>query len=164
MSSKLIVKDIGANRSFEFELAGERARIGRAADRNDLVLDDGQVSREHAVLKKMRNTFMLVDLESANGTFVDGQRIKERILTNGDSVTIGKYILEYKAQEGALSISYHDQKISETVMLRTPGEIAAIIPQIENASLLASLSPADPNTRAILAYMETLRKKSDTLS
>src|SRR5215216_5057605 len=119
MSSKLIVKDIGANRSFEFELAGERTRIGRAADRNDLVLDDGQVSREHAIIKKIRNSFMLVDLESANGTFVNGQRVKERILTNGDSVAMGKYVLEYKAQDGALSVSYHNQKMSETVMLKT---------------------------------------------
>ena len=164
MPSKLIVKNTETNHSLEFDLAGERTRIGRAADRNDLVLDDGQVSREHAVLKKMRNTFMLVDLDSANGTFVNGQRIKERILTNGDSVAIGKYALEYKAQDGALSISYHNQKISETVMLRTPGEIAAVLPQVDVQSLLTTLSLADPNSRAILAYIETLKKKAETLS
>jgi adenylate cyclase len=164
MSSKLIVKNMQTQSSLEFDLANERTRIGRAADRNDLVLDDGQVSREHAVIKKIRNSFMLVDLGSANGTFVNGQRVKERILANGDSFAIGKYVLEYKAQDGALSISYHNQKISETVMLRTPGEIAAVVPQLDSSSLLSSLSLADPNSRAILAYIETLRKKADTLS
>jgi adenylate cyclase len=164
MSSKLVIKDTKTDRSFEFDLAGERTRIGRAADRNDLVLDDGQISREHAVLKKMRNSVMLVDLNSANGTFINDQRIKESILTNGDTFSIGKYVIEYRAQEGALSISYHDQKISETVMLKTPGEIAAVVPQLDNSSLLSSLSLADPNSRAILAYIETLRKKADTLS
>jgi adenylate cyclase len=164
MASKLIVKDTATHRSIEFDLTGERTRIGRAADRNDLVLDDGQVSREHAVLKKIRNSFMLVDLDSANGTFMDGQRIKERILTNGDCVAIGKYVLEYKAQDGALSISYHNQKMSETVMLKTPGEIAEVLPQVDIQSLLSTLSLANPNSRAILAYIETLRKKADTLS
>jgi adenylate cyclase len=164
MSSKIVVKNTETNRSFEYELAGERTRIGRAADRNDLVLDDGQVSREHAVIRKMRNSFMLVDLDSANGTFMGGQRIKERILTNGDSVTIGKYTLEYRAQDGALSVSYHDQKISETVMLKMPGEISTDIPQIDTSSLSKWLSPADPKSRDVLAYIENLRKKADTLS
>lgn len=164
MASKLVVNNTETNRAFEFELAGERTRIGRAADRNDLVLDDGQVSREHAVIKRVRNSFMLIDLDSANGTFVSGQRIKERVLANGDSVVIGKYTLEYKAQDGAVSVSYHDQKISETVMLRTAGEFATAIPQIDTSSLSKWLSPADPNSRAVLAYIEVLRKKADTLS
>jgi adenylate cyclase len=164
MPSKLIVKTTEPDRSFEFELASERTRIGRAPDRNDLVLDDGQVSREHAIIKRVRSSFMLIDLDSANGTFVSGQRIKERILTNGDSFAIGKYTFEYKAQDGALSITYHDQKISETVMLKNPGEIAAAVPQIDTSSLLKWLSPTDPHSRAVLAYIENLKKKADTLS
>lgn len=164
MPSKLVIKNTETDRLFEFELNAEQTRIGRATDRNDLVLDDAQVSREHAVIKKVRNSFMLVDLDSANGTFLGDQRIKERVLTNGDSIAIGKYILEYKAQDGALSISYHDQKISETVMLRMSAEVATAIPQIDNSSLSKWLSPADPNSRAVLAYIEVLRKKADTLS
>jgi len=121
MPSSFFVKDTETHRTFNHDLTLDQTRIGRAADRNDLVLDDAQVSREHAILKRIRNSYMLVDLNSANGTWVNGQRIKERILANGDSVTICKYTLEYRSEQGALSVSYDNHQIGNTVFLRTPG-------------------------------------------
>lgn len=160
MPSSFFVKDTETHRTFNFDLTLDQTRIGRAADRNDLVLDDAQVSREHAILKRIRNSYMLVDLNSANGTWVNGQRIKERILANGDSVTICKYTLEYKSEPGALSVSYDNHQIGNTVFLRTPGEVVSVLPHIDKAAIAA----ADPNSKSVLNYIETLRKKAETLA
>jgi adenylate cyclase len=160
MPSKFVVKDTETHRTFNYDISREQVRIGRAADRNDLVLDDAQVSREHAILKRIRNSYMLVDLNSANGTWVNGQRIKERILANGDSVSICKYTLEYKAETGALSVSYDNHQIGNTVFLRTPGELTSVLPNIDKAAL----SSADPSAKSMLGYIETLRKKAETLA
>jgi adenylate cyclase len=160
MPSKFVVKDTETQRSFNYDLTLEQTRIGRAADRNDLVLDDAQVSREHAILKRIRNSYMLVDLNSANGTWVNGQRIKERILANGDSVTICKYTLEYRAETGALSISYDNHQIGNTVFLRKPGELTSVLPHMDKAAI----ANADPNSKSVVSYIEVLRKKAETLA
>ncbi len=66
-------------------------RIGRAPD-NDLVLNDANVSREHALLKVEGGTLVLVDLGSRNGCTVNGQRAGQRTPLNlGDELRIGPY-------------------------------------------------------------------------
>jgi ABC-type multidrug transport system ATPase subunit len=63
-------------------------RIGRAPD-NDVVISDLSVSRHHAELRKIAETYQIVDLNSHNGTFVNGQRVSSAPLTEGDIVGIG---------------------------------------------------------------------------
>ncbi len=63
-------------------------RIGRAPD-NDVVVGDLSVSRHHAELRRVGDTFQIVDLNSHNGTFVNGQRVSSAPLTEGDIVGIG---------------------------------------------------------------------------
>src|SRR5690349_1959988 len=106
MPSKLIVKDTRTNHTFDFELTRDETRIGRAGDRSDLVLDDGQVSRTHAIIRRTPGGCKLVDLDSANGTWMDNQRVKEHALADGDSFTISKYTFVFKASSGATMISY----------------------------------------------------------
>lgn len=163
MPSKFVVKDTETHRTFNYDLSSEQVRIGRAADRNDLVLDDAQVSREHAILKRIRNSHMIVDLNSANGTWVNGQRVKERILANGDSVSICKYTLEYKTEAEGLSVSYDNHKIGNTVFLRTPGELTSVLADVDKAAIVSAAS-ADPSSKSVLTYIETLRKKAETLA
>jgi pSer/pThr/pTyr-binding forkhead associated (FHA) protein len=61
--------------------------IGRL-DSNDIVLDDYKVSREHAVLKFSGSEFMLVDLASTHGTYVDGERIDRAAVRFGSKIQI----------------------------------------------------------------------------
>ncbi len=61
--------------------------IGRL-DTNDIVLDDYKVSREHAVLKYSGTEFMLVDLASTHGCYVNGERIDRGIVNFGDKIQI----------------------------------------------------------------------------
>ena len=63
--------------------------IGRSAD-NDFHLADSVVSRHHARIDTQGGAFTLVDLDSANGTFVNGQRIREQPLRDGDEIRIGQ--------------------------------------------------------------------------
>jgi ABC transport system ATP-binding/permease protein len=72
--------------------AAPRTRIGRAPD-NDVVLDDLQVSRHHAELLSTPAGLRLVDLGTRNGTFVNGQRISEAGLRQGDLLSFGRHQL-----------------------------------------------------------------------
>ena len=63
-------------------------RIGRAPD-NDIVVSDLSVSRYHAELRRTANAYQIVNLDSHNGTFVNGQQVGSAPLTEGDIVGIG---------------------------------------------------------------------------
>ncbi|UCC88607.1 MAG: FHA domain-containing protein [Anaerolineales bacterium] len=78
----------GPGRGQTFELRGE-VRIGRSRT-SAITLTDGKVSRSHARLDPVRTTYILTDLGSANGTFVNGVRITQPVrLRDGDSLQFG---------------------------------------------------------------------------
>src|SRR4029077_8054761 len=72
--------------------------IGRSID-NHLVLEDSAVSRKHCMLKKKDPFYLLKDLNSSNGTFVNAISVKEAVLKNGDVIQIGKFIFELREGE-----------------------------------------------------------------
>ena len=77
-------------------LPGKTVRIGRGPD-NDIVVDDLLASRRHAMLKisEDQRTVTLADLGSQNGTFVNGERIRQQQLAEGDIVTIGHHAFRF---------------------------------------------------------------------
>ena len=69
---------------------------------NDLPLNDQQVSRRHAQLKRLPQGWVLLDLHSANGTWVNGyQVIAPHLLQDGDEITVGEQRLVYHADRTA---------------------------------------------------------------
>jgi ABC transport system ATP-binding/permease protein len=66
-------------------LPSNALRIGRAPD-NDIVVSDPAVSSHHAELRNVAGAYWIVDLDSTNGTFVNGQRVADASLTEGDVV------------------------------------------------------------------------------
>jgi len=74
---------------------GRRVRIGRQAD-NDLVVTDPGVSRHHAEVTNERGTCTLRDLGSTNGTLVNGTRVGEHALRDGDRIQIGSSVVEFR--------------------------------------------------------------------
>ncbi|MCW2664717.1 MAG: Regulator [Mycobacterium sp.] len=71
-----------------YPLRGTTTRIGRLSD-NDVVLDDDTVSRHHAVIVDTGNSFVITDLQSANGVDVVGQRVRtSAMLADGDRICI----------------------------------------------------------------------------
>ncbi|MFQ5615805.1 MAG: FHA domain-containing protein [Anaerolineales bacterium] len=66
-----------------------QTRIGRAPE-NEIYVSDTQISRHHAVIKRQGDSYIVSDLDSTNGTFVNGKRITEPVpLRVGDSITVG---------------------------------------------------------------------------
>src|SRR5687768_1631233 len=72
----------------------EQLRIGRSEDSNHIVLKRRSVSRKHAVLAQHDGRFVVADLKSAGGTFVNGERIKApAVVKPGDRIMVGDYQL-----------------------------------------------------------------------
>jgi hypothetical protein len=62
--------------------------VGRGLN-NDVILEDARVSRHHAELRYKTRRFWVSDLGSTNGTFVNGERVTEQALRNGDTISLG---------------------------------------------------------------------------
>ena len=93
--AKLIVNPTSANRR-EIPLSRSTIlTIGRDPS-NDLVLPDAMVSRRHAVVEHRGRQFFLRDCSSANGSVVNGDRVSERALRDGDLVAIGSMRLLFR--------------------------------------------------------------------
>lgn len=78
----------------EIPLTKERTTIGRKPH-NDIQIDNLAISGEHAVIVTILNDSFLEDLNSTNGTFVNGQSVKKHFLQSNDVVELGKYRLKY---------------------------------------------------------------------
>ena len=78
----------------EVQLTKDRTSLGRRPY-NDIVIDNLAVSGEHAVLQMSGNEVHLEDLNSTNGTYVNGKAVKKQRLQNSDTVEIGKYKIKY---------------------------------------------------------------------
>ena len=78
-----------------FDLGAALIAIGRAAD-NDVILDDPQVSRHHCQLKLQHGAYGFVDLQSRNGSTVNGQRVEEIALADGDRIRVGNTSVEFR--------------------------------------------------------------------
>jgi general secretion pathway protein A len=92
----------------EHSLSGGRAIIGRTAD-NELQIPSKFVSRHHAQIVTARDRCVLEDLNSTNGIFVNGKRVKHHALADGDSIQIGEHKLIYRD----LRSGYHDPEPTE---------------------------------------------------
>ncbi|HEX5127869.1 MAG TPA: FHA domain-containing protein [Rhodocyclaceae bacterium] len=78
----------------EIPLHKERTSIGRKPH-NDIQIDNLAISGEHAVIVAILNDAFLEDLNSTNGTYVNGQSVKKHVLKDNDVVELGKYRLKF---------------------------------------------------------------------
>ena len=78
----------------EVQLTKDRTSLGRRPY-NDIVIDNLAVSGEHAVLQMSGPEVHVEDLNSTNGTYVNGKAVKKQLLQNSDMVEIGKYKIKY---------------------------------------------------------------------
>lgn len=78
----------------EVQLTKEKTTLGRRPY-NDIVIDNLAVSGEHAVLQMSGSDVILEDLNSTNGTYVNGKAVKKQPLHNGDAIEIGKYKIKF---------------------------------------------------------------------
>jgi len=88
----------------EYQLTGSRVSVGRRSD-NNIRLDDPTVSGTHAIISLKPDPYLenqivatLVDFNSTNGVFVNGERVKQKRLNSGDVIRIGQHELQFDQQ------------------------------------------------------------------
>ncbi|MBC7940294.1 MAG: FHA domain-containing protein [Chitinophagaceae bacterium] len=84
----------------EVQITKDKTTLGRRPY-NDIVIDNLAVSGEHAVLQMVGADVFIEDLNSTNGTYINGKAIKKQLLTHNDTVEIGKYKIKYLIDEGS---------------------------------------------------------------
>ena len=70
------------------DVSKERFILGRSKTQADLVLEDPNVSRQHAAIERVGDAWFLADLGSTNGCYIDGQRVSRRQIADGDVIEI----------------------------------------------------------------------------
>jgi chromosome segregation ATPase len=99
--TRVLIGKIG-DQELRFPLFKNRLTIGRS-DSNDIQLKTTYVSRSHAVILTEGDTTRVIDSGSKNGVFVNSEKVKERLLSNGDVVAIGdvKFLYEERPKRDA---------------------------------------------------------------
>lgn len=75
---------------------GRTTTIGRSTVDCDVILQDAKLSERHARIQREGSEFIIYDLASLNGTFVNGQRIQKQILSDDDQIKVGETVLVFK--------------------------------------------------------------------
>lgn len=94
----MVLINRGENMGSRFLITDEGATIGRAGE-SAIFLDDVTVSRVHAVIEKIENSFQLRDCGSLNGTYVNNGSVSTVVLQTGDEIQIGKFHLLFVCGE-----------------------------------------------------------------
>jgi pSer/pThr/pTyr-binding forkhead associated (FHA) protein len=82
----------------EVQITKDKTTLGRRPY-NDIVIDNLAVSGEHAVLQMVGSDVFIEDLNSTNGTYINGKAIKKQLLANNDTVEIGKYKIKFQGDD-----------------------------------------------------------------
>ena len=104
----------------EVQLTKDRTTLGRRPY-NDIVIDNLAVSGEHAVMQMSGAEVHIEDLNSTNGSYVNGKAIKKHLLQNGDVIEVGKYKIKFVGDAA-------ENSFEKTQMVR-PGQAAALAAQ-----------------------------------
>jgi Nif-specific regulatory protein len=136
-------------------LAGELA-MGRERT-NSLAIDDPVISRRHCLLKPDSGSWLLRDLKSMNGTYVNGMPVQERTLEDGDQIQVGRSLFAFTTRDASRPESVPDMvaldaghiTTGETAMIRIAGS-----PYVQAVKLLEGLPQVWRNAR----HLEILLK------
>ena len=88
----VVIKDV--------QVTKDKTTLGRRPY-NDIVIDNLAVSGEHAVLQMVGPEVFIEDLNSTNGTYINGKAIKRQLLSHKDTVEIGKYKIKYLVDDSS---------------------------------------------------------------
>jgi len=83
----------------EVQITKDKTTLGRRPY-NDIVIDNLAVSGEHAVLQMVGADVFIEDLNSTNGTYINGKAVKKQLLSHNDTVEIGKYKIKFIVDDG----------------------------------------------------------------
>jgi pSer/pThr/pTyr-binding forkhead associated (FHA) protein len=133
----------------EYNMTKERYTIGRLPD-NDVRIDNAAVSGHHGLIINILNDSFLEDLNSTNGTYVNGKLIKKHALTHGDVITIGHHHLRFVDSQ----VESSEQDEFERTLVIQPG-------QVNEARLKAATESAAPAPAVVQAPVSDARTAAD---
>ena len=110
----------GSERGQVFALVNLVSTIGRDAN-CELRLSDMRVSRQHAEISRTENGCEIVDLESSNGTWVNGNQVKRHLLRDGDTVNVGSTKLHYRIKSADVTDAQPSHGETQRITLMTEG-------------------------------------------
>jgi pSer/pThr/pTyr-binding forkhead associated (FHA) protein len=127
----------------EYNMTKERYTVGRLPD-NDVRIDNAAVSGHHGLIINILNDSFLEDLNSTNGTYVNGKLIKKHALTHGDVITIGHHHLRFVDSQ----VESSEQDEFERTLVIQPGQVSEARLRAAAESLSASATPSAPQAPA----------------
>lgn len=147
-----------------YSLKKEEITIGKLPG-NDFYLEDNSISRKHCKLVKNGDTYKIIDLNSTNGTYVNGKKTDEKVLEVGDNITVGRSILKFLEEKKEHKITdIDDQKISVMIPLsdnlKLKKDKDAITSEL---SLLESLTSLGKNLIGAATLEESFEKVGELL-
>lgn len=122
----------------EYNMSKERYTIGRLPD-NDVRIDNPAVSGHHSLIINILNDSFLEDLNSTNGTYVNGKLIKKHALQHGDVITIGHHQLRFADQQ---STDVEQDEFEKTMVIPSGQQSAEQLLRAEKAAAAAASAGA----------------------
>lgn len=98
--------------------AGQSMTIGRR-DENDITIENLAVSSHHVKIDSVGDGYLLTDLKSKNGTFVNDRQVTSHWLKHGDTVTVGKHTLVFNHEEAAAGADGSGGNMDQTMVMDT---------------------------------------------
>jgi signal transduction histidine kinase len=141
MASLFVIQ--GRDQGRRFDLHGDVISLGRDSA-NTIQLHDSEVSRHHSQIREVDDGFLLVDLTSSNGCFVNEQQVTEKTLTSGDRVQLGRTLLIFTATDDASILQPAGEvDIIGREIERTGSRIIKSISHKEGSQLLGTVDQSD---------------------
>ncbi|MCC6125333.1 MAG: FHA domain-containing protein [Pirellulales bacterium] len=136
----------GIDQGIRFELEGTVFQLGRDSS-NAIQLHDSEVSRHHAEIRRREGEFVLSDLNSSNGTYVNGKRIEQHKLESGDQVQAGSTLMLFTGtlEESGVDLA-QNVKINPTEDLSDSSRIVKTLTQEEGSAILNFRADAPQNS------------------
>jgi pSer/pThr/pTyr-binding forkhead associated (FHA) protein len=122
----------------EYNMTKERYTVGRLPD-NDIRIDNAAVSGHHSLIINILNDSFLEDLNSTNGTYVNGKLIKKHALQHGDVITVGHHQLRYvddQAQQAP------EDEFEKTMVIQPSAQMEKQVAQAARAAEAAAVKDA----------------------
>ena len=123
----------------EYNMTKERYTIGRLPD-NDVRIDNPAVSGHHSLIINILNDSFLEDLNSTNGTYVNGKLIKKHALQHGDVITIGHHQLRFADEQASET---EQDEFEKTMVIPSSQQNPALLAKAEAAADVAVEAAAD---------------------
>lgn len=120
----------------EYNMTKERYTVGRLPD-NDIRIDNAAVSGHHSLIINILNDSFLEDLNSTNGTYVNGKLIKKHALQQGDIVTVGHHQLRYVDDQ---SQEQTEDEFEKTMVIQPTGKAEQKVRAVAEAATAAAVN------------------------